>query len=73
MASLSKRMSASSIHASRRSASPISTRFVTAMNAESDEWIRAWENTTAHGMWDHPFETGGLTPAFNEQPWSKAL
>jgi hypothetical protein len=56
MASLSKRLSASSTHASRRSASPVSIRFVAAPNAESEEWVRVWENTTAQGAWHHLFD-----------------
>jgi hypothetical protein len=55
MASPSKRMSTSSLH-SRRSASPASIRFVAAPNAESEEWLRVWESTTAQGAWmiHHP-------------------
>jgi hypothetical protein len=49
MATPSKRMSTSSIH-SRRSASPASIRFVAAPNAESEEWLRVWESTTAQGV-----------------------
>ena len=48
MASPSKRISTSSIQ-SRRSASPASIRFVAAPNAESEEWLRVWESTTAQG------------------------
>ena len=51
MASLSKRLSVSSIH-SRRSASPASIRFVAAPNSESEEWVRVWENTTTQGTCD---------------------
>jgi len=50
MASLSKRMSTSSLH-SRRSSSPVSMRFVAAPNAESEEWLRVWESTTVQGAW----------------------
>ncbi|KAI0252538.1 hypothetical protein BJV78DRAFT_1124610 [Lactifluus subvellereus] len=50
-------MSASSIQASRRSASPVSTRFVAAPNAESEEWVRVWENTTAHALVEGPVVT----------------
>jgi hypothetical protein len=48
MASPSRRISTSSLH-SRRSASPASIRFVAAPNAESEEWLRIWESTTAQG------------------------
>jgi len=41
----------SSIHSTRRSASPVSIRFVAAQNAESEEWLRVWESTTAQGAW----------------------
>ena len=50
MTSQSKRISISSIH-SRRSASPVSIRFAAAPNAESEEWLRVWESTTAQGAW----------------------
>ncbi|KAF8269485.1 hypothetical protein EI94DRAFT_1725127 [Lactarius quietus] len=53
MASLSKRLSVSSIH-SRRSASPASIRFVAAPNSESEEWVRVWENTTAQALVEGP-------------------
>ena len=46
----SKRQSMSSIH-SRRSTSPVNFRFATALNTESEEWLRVWESTTAQGAW----------------------
>lgn len=49
MTSQSKRISISSIH-SRRSASPVSIRFAAAPNAESEEWLRVWESTTAQAL-----------------------
>ena len=48
MTTPSKRMSVSSIH-SHRSDSPVSIRFAAAPNAESEEWLRVWESTTAQG------------------------
>ncbi|THH14616.1 hypothetical protein EW146_g5744 [Bondarzewia mesenterica] len=52
MASLSKRMSISSTR-SGRSQSPLA-RLVVAPNAESEEWIRAWENTLAQDLIESP-------------------
>ncbi|KAI0266126.1 hypothetical protein BC834DRAFT_824223 [Gloeopeniophorella convolvens] len=46
-------MSISSAH-SRRSASPSTPRFVAAPNAESEEWVRVWENTSAKDLIESP-------------------
>ncbi|KAI0000147.1 hypothetical protein BJV74DRAFT_821878 [Russula compacta] len=53
MTSPSKRMSVSSIH-SHRSDSPVSIRFAAAPNAESEEWLRVWESTTAQALVENP-------------------
>lgn len=56
MASLHKRLSLSSPRSRRtgRSQSPLS-RLVVAPNSESEEWVREWEDTMAHGAWLYEF------------------
>ncbi|TFY78696.1 hypothetical protein EWM64_g5315 [Hericium alpestre] len=57
MSSLSKRMSISSTRSGRsgRSESPL-TRFQLAPTTDSEDWVRAWQATTARDLIDSPIE-----------------